>query len=173
MGAVDIFASPAHRAFYTEDAGSAGTPVHVSRLEVGGEVAAANLGLVFEGRYYHVLASYSDGPVSRYGPGAAHLHELMRYAIGRGCALFDFTIGDEKYKRDWCEIVLKLYDYRAAVTPQGWLLMLPATGGAMVKRFIKQTPVLWRVATKVRAVLADVRQRLRPERRAKDDAGDE
>lgn len=174
MGATDIFASAAHRAFYTEVAARAvDTPVHVSRLEVGGEVAAANLGLLFHGRYYHVLASYSDEPVSRFGPGAAHLHELMRYAIGRGCTLFDFTIGDEAYKRDWCEIVLKLYDFRSAVTPQGWLLMLPATAGAMVKRFIKQTPLLWRVATRVRSVLADVRQRLRPAARAKDGAVDE
>src|SRR4029078_13723000 len=108
-----------------------------------------------------VLASYSDGPVSRYGPGAAHLHELMRYAIGRGCTIFDFTLGDETYKRDWCEIVLKLYDYRSAATLRGWLLMLPVTGGGMLKRFIKQTPALWRLATRVRTVLALVRQRLR------------
>ncbi len=75
----------------------------MSRLDVGPTLAAANYGLIFRGRYYHVLASYDDGPVSRFGPGAAHLHDLMRYAIEHGCNEFDFTIGDEPYKHDWCD----------------------------------------------------------------------
>src|SRR4029078_13663025 len=108
-----------------------------------------------------VLASYSDGPVSRYGPGAAHLHELMRYAIGRGCTLFDFTIGDETYKRDWCELVLKLYDLSSAQTLRGWLLMLPATGGAMLKRVSKQPQDVLRLKARMRTGPALSRQRSR------------
>jgi CelD/BcsL family acetyltransferase involved in cellulose biosynthesis len=67
--------------------------VHVSRLEVGDAIAAANLGLVFRGCYYHVLASFDDGELSRFGPGVAHLHDLLRHAIEGGCTMFDFTIG--------------------------------------------------------------------------------
>ena len=55
--------------------------VHLSRLDVGATWAAVNLGLTFRDCYYHVLASYDDGEVSRFGPGAAHLRELLRYAI--------------------------------------------------------------------------------------------
>jgi CelD/BcsL family acetyltransferase involved in cellulose biosynthesis len=49
----------------------------------------------------------------RYGPGAAHLMEIMARAIERGCTIFDFTIGDEPYKRDWCEERQALYDVGA------------------------------------------------------------
>ena len=55
--------------------------VHLSRLDVGATWAATNLALLHGDCYYHVLASYDDGEVSRFGPGAAHLRELLRYAI--------------------------------------------------------------------------------------------
>jgi CelD/BcsL family acetyltransferase involved in cellulose biosynthesis len=100
-----------------------------------------------------VIASDDDGPVSRFGPGAAHLHELMRYAIEHGCREFDFTIGDEPYKRDWCDVELKLYDHRSAVTLRGWLAALPSIAFAHAKRAIKQTPFLWRWFVKLRAAL--------------------
>ena len=40
-------------------------------------------------------------------------------AIERGYRIFDFTIGDERYKRDWCDTELKLYDYLSAATWRG------------------------------------------------------
>ena len=54
--------------------------------------------------------------MSKYGPGAAHMHDLMRYAIERGCGAFDFTIGDERYKAEWCEGQITLYDPVSAAT---------------------------------------------------------
>jgi CelD/BcsL family acetyltransferase involved in cellulose biosynthesis len=116
-------------------------------------VAATNLGLIFGGRYYHILAAYDDGEVSKYGPGAAHLRELMRYAIEHGCDAFDFTIGDEPYKREWCDTVIALRDVRSALSWRGTGLVLVSTGLARAKRTIKQTPLLWNLATKLRAAL--------------------
>ena len=83
-------------------------------------IAAANLlGLRFQGCYYLVLSSYQDGEIAQYGPGRAHLHELIRQAIERGIGRFDFTIGDELYKKTWADIEMKLYDHLAAVTIPG------------------------------------------------------
>ncbi len=65
----------------------------------------------------------------------------MRHAIDRGFARFDFTVGDEGYKRDWSDTVLKLYDYLAAETPRGWLVVALTSAYRRTKRFIKQTPV--------------------------------
>jgi len=121
MGVPDLFARPGHRAFFTAAACQPGSIVHVSRLDVAGQPAAINLGLRFGGSYYHVLASYDEGPVSRFGPGAMHLHELMRYAINKGCAWFDFTIGDEGYKRDWSDEIIDLCDHVSAKTMPGAL----------------------------------------------------
>ena len=45
------------------------------RYDGGGDQSGAGPS---RGRYYHLLASYDDGEVSRFGPGAAHLHDLMQ-----------------------------------------------------------------------------------------------
>jgi CelD/BcsL family acetyltransferase involved in cellulose biosynthesis len=161
MGVSNLFARPGHVAFYRELA--AATParrlVHLSRLDVGATWAAINLGLVYRDCYYHVLASYDDGEVSRFGPGAAHLRELLRYAIGRGLKRFDFTIGDEPYKREWCDAVQRLYDHSAAVTMRGWPSAALSLAWRGTKRTIKQTAPLWNAAQRVRATLAALRKK--------------
>jgi CelD/BcsL family acetyltransferase involved in cellulose biosynthesis len=153
VGAPDFLAGPGVTEFFREVAATESQLVHVSHLMVGEVIAAVNLGLVFGGRYYYVLTSYSDGPVSKYGPGAAHLRELFAYAIGLGCRVFDFTIGDELYKTEWSDETLRLFDHRSAVTALGWLVACPEVAANRLKRLVKQTPILWKLAQDVRRVL--------------------
>jgi len=158
-GIADIFAPAGHREFYLDVASNPTTRylVHISRVEIGTTCAAANLGIIFGDCYYHVLASYDDSEISHYGPGAFHLRELMAHAIGLGLKRFDFTIGDEPYKLDWSDTDLKLYDCVAAATWRG----LPACWSSLVrrriKRFIKQTPSVWRAVSQVRSAIGSLR----------------
>ncbi len=69
---------------------------------------------MYRGRYYYILAGYDDGELARFGPGAIQLRDVMRYAAEHNCPLFDFTIGDEPYKREWCDIEIGLCDLRRA-----------------------------------------------------------
>ena len=108
MGVANMFARPGWSEFFAAVATDERTRslVHVSRLDVGSTWSAVNLGLVFRDTYCHVLASYDDGETSRFGPGVAHLRELLRYSIEHGLKHFDFTIGDERYKREWSDRTL-------------------------------------------------------------------
>ena len=160
MGVADIFALPGHREFYQALAVQRGF-VHVSRLDVGAQTAAANLGLIVRGRYYHLLASYDGGELSKFGPGAAHMHDLMRTAIERGCTAFDFTIGDERYKQEWCDTQITLYDHVAPATLRGWPVALRFYTVGRLKRWIKQTPMLWNATYKLRAFIGPMMKRLR------------
>jgi CelD/BcsL family acetyltransferase involved in cellulose biosynthesis len=159
MGVANIFAKPGYPEFYRDVATTARSLAHVSRLDVGATPAAVNLGLTFRSCYYHVLASYDDGELSKFGPGAAHLHDLMGYAISRGYTAFDFTIGDERYKRDWCDTELKLFDHVAIATARGAAAAGPLLAARAVKRWIKQTPVLWDAFTKARAWTGSLRRK--------------
>jgi CelD/BcsL family acetyltransferase involved in cellulose biosynthesis len=154
MGVADVFARPGHAAFYADLATGPATRhlVHVSRLEVGDTIAAANFGAIHGGRYYHLVAAYGDGDLARFGPGAAHLRELLRTAIERGCREFDFTIGDEAYKREWSDRSMALHDLHAATTPMGWFAASAVRAFVRAKRIVKQTPVLWRAFTRTRAL---------------------
>lgn len=155
MGVANLFARPGYMDFYRALATGPATRhfVHVSRLDVGATPAAINLALTYRDCYYHLLASYDDGELSRFGPGAAHLHDLLHYAIDRGFRIFDFTIGDEGYKRVWCDTELKLYDYIAPTTWRGALVATPMRAALRLKRWIKQTPVLWNAFSVVRAFI--------------------
>ena len=158
MGVANLFAKPGHADFYRALATDPATRplVHVSRLDVGATAAAVNLALTYRGCYYHLLASYDDGELSRFGPGAAHLHDLLHYAIDHGFKIFDFTIGDERYKRDWCDTELKLYDYIVPVTWRGALVATPMLAGQRLKRWIKQTPVVWSAFSAARAFIGSL-----------------
>ena len=163
MGVRDLFSRPGHRDFYLDIALNPALrdTVHVSRLQVGDEIAATNLGLTMRGCYYYLLASYQDSELARFGPGAAHLRELLRTAIERGFHHFDFTIGDESYKRDWCDEELKLFDHAAA---QRAIALPVVAAKAMLlgaKRTIKQTPFLWRHFSKARSLAASLASKLK------------
>ena len=163
MGIGNLFAKPGHTDFYRALVSETALRplVHISRFDVGVIPAAVNLGLTYRGCYYHLLASYDDGDVSRFGPGAAHLHDLMHQAIDRGLRIFDFTIGDERYKRDWCDTELALYDYIAAATWRGALIAMPLLAAKKVKRWIKQTPAVWNAFSAVRALIGSLIARVR------------
>ena len=161
MGVGNLFAKPGHATFYRALASDPLTRdlAHVSRLDVGATPAAINLGLIWRGCYYHLLASYDDGERSRFGPGAAHLHDLLRFAIERGLSAFDFTVGDEPYERDWCDSEIVLYDHIAAARWRGAIVVLPLIAALRLKRWIKQTPVLWRIFYAARSWLGALTSR--------------
>jgi CelD/BcsL family acetyltransferase involved in cellulose biosynthesis len=175
MGVADIFERPGYQAFFRDIATDPATRglAHVSRLDVGATLAAANFGLMWKGRYYHILASYGGGPASRFGPGAAHLRALMQHAIERGCTVFDFTIGDEPYKHEWADTELKLCDYCAAGTLRGQGVVLAGTAFRRLKRHIKQTPALWAAYTKLRALAGGLKRRGAAAEPAAQDDGDD
>jgi len=154
MGVEDLFTRPGYRDFFLAIATDPAMRelIHVSRLDVGATTAATNVGLKSRDCYYLILSSYDDGALSRFGPGRAHLHELLRHAIGSGFRQFDFTVGDEPYKRDWSDTEVKLYDYLAAATLRGSLVGALTTSYRRTKRFIKQSPTLWPAFSKARAL---------------------
>jgi CelD/BcsL family acetyltransferase involved in cellulose biosynthesis len=163
MGVSNIFEKPGHLAFYRALSTDPRTRsmVHISRLDCGERPAAVNLGLTFRDTYYHLQASHDDGELGRFGPGAAHLNELLRYAIERGFKYYDFTIGDEAYKRDWCDSAQPLYDHIAIATGRGACVFLPTIGKNWLTRQIKQSPALWKFFSKARASVGSLLGRKR------------
>jgi CelD/BcsL family acetyltransferase involved in cellulose biosynthesis len=158
MGVPDIFARPGHIAFFHEIARTRQL-VHISRLDVGATHAAINLGLTFRDCYYHILASYDDGEASRFGPGAAHLRELLGYAIAHGLKRFDFTIGDEPYKRDWCDTEQALYDHVGAASWRGLPFAALSASRRRIKREIKRNAPLWAMVVRARETIGRLRKR--------------
>lgn len=164
MGVPNMFARAGYPEFFRDLVTSRRTRgfAHISRLDVGDTWAATNFGLAFRGCYYYILASYDDGEVSRFGPGAAHLRELLQRSIRVGLTRFDFTIGDEPYKREWCDTEQTLYDHVAAASLRGWPVMQLSMARRGLKRTIKHNAFLWSMTLKLRAALGAFKRRREP-----------
>ena len=160
LGVSNQFERPGYRQFYLDLASNPKCPglAHVSFVKVGSTIVGASFGLTFHGNYDYVLAGYSGGKFEACSPGAIHLQELMRYFLERGFKTFDFNIGDAPYKREWCDLELKLYDYLAPATLQGWSAAVVIGGTRILKRTIKRNPALWKAAYKTRAMLGRLRR---------------
>jgi CelD/BcsL family acetyltransferase involved in cellulose biosynthesis len=104
------FEVPGKRAFYLAATRRLPCPetVHVSALTVGNVIVACHWGLVLEGRFYLILTAYDEN-WRRFSPGALHHEALIRWCHARGMSRFDFGIGDEAYKGDYCDSLIPLY----------------------------------------------------------------
>ena len=151
MGLPDLFGKPGHTEFFRAIAGQENGLVHVSRLDVGSNCVAATFGLLFRGCFYQILVSY-DHALASLAPGTAQLHEVMRYAIGQGWDRFDFTIGDEPFKLEWCDEKLALYDHVAA---GGWLGRIATAQTILksrLKRYIKNSGLSRKLLLQIRGI---------------------
>jgi CelD/BcsL family acetyltransferase involved in cellulose biosynthesis len=159
LGVANMFERPGYRDFFVDLATGAQSSrlTHVSRLDVGEMTAAANFGLMYRGRYYYILAGYDDGDLARFGPGAIQLRDVMCYAAEHNCPLFDFTIGDEPYKRDWCDVEVGVCDYVSPASWRGALAAVSTVAFRQIKRWIKRNPTAWALARKVRSTLGALR----------------
>jgi len=159
LGVANMFERPGYRDFFVDLATGAQSSrlTHVSRLDVGEMTAAANFGLMYRGRYYYILAGYDDGDLARFGPGAIQLRDVMCYAAEHNCPLFDFTIGDEPYKREWCDVEVGVCDYVSPASWRGALAAVSTVAFRQIKRWIKRNPTAWALARKVRSTLGALR----------------
>jgi len=155
-GAAGFFASDAVKAFYTALARQPypNGVSHVAALECNGEIVATNWGLVRGNRYYYVMHSFTDGAAARFSPGRHLMLHLMEWCTGHGVEVFDFTIGDEAFKDQWCESNAPLYDSVAALSLFGLPGALVLRSGKPIKRMVKASPVMHAVAQRVRRHLS-------------------
>jgi CelD/BcsL family acetyltransferase involved in cellulose biosynthesis len=159
LGVANMFERPGYRDFFVDLATNARSSrlTHVSRVDVGEMTAAANFGLMYRGRYYYILAGYDDDELARFGPGAIQLQHVMRYAAENNCQLFNFTIGDEPYKREWCDVEITLCDFVSPASCRGSLVAASTLPFRQIKRWIKRNPTAWAFVRKARSMLGALR----------------
>ena len=124
-GVRNILSSSSVRTFYTGlyAAIAAEPKIHLTALKVGDRILATHLGIYDRGRYYYIFPTFDSGALSKYSPGRLLLEYLVKSAIQKGLNVFDFTVGGEAYKQQWCDSEMRLYRILEANTLQGHLYM--------------------------------------------------
>ena len=60
--------------------------------------------------------------LSKFSPGRLLISLLIRWSISKKLKIFDFTLGDEAYKKDWSNDSNPLYNYIQLTSLRGFIL---------------------------------------------------
>ena len=123
------FRSPGKMAFFQE-AGRrlSGGTVHLSALVVGDAIVATHLGYVFDQRFYQIMPTYETGHWQALSVGRLLHEDLIRWSFEHGIRVFDFGVGDEAYKFEYCDEVLPLHGVVYATSITGRLYLAAQAG---------------------------------------------
>lgn len=99
------------------------------------------------------FGAFADDDLVTASPGDFLFHESIMTAITEQLDYFSFGIGEEKYKRDWCDIELPLYDSHIALTLKGRMIAALHNLRSRLIYRIKTNRHLWPLVKKLRAKL--------------------
>jgi len=91
-----------------------------------------------------------EDELAQASPGDFLFFENIREAGGEGFAVYDFSVGDELYKRLWCDIECQHMDAIVPLTAKGRLLAFEMRLHARTKAFIKNSPLIWKFTKMLR-----------------------
>lgn len=133
-GIRDLFARRQNRDFFHE-LRSRGL-LRASSLRAGGRLLATWLGAVFQQRWYGWVFAFNPEPaLAKYSVGRQLLYPMLEESHRAGHAEFDFSIGDEPYKRFFATHV-------RAVAPVG-VPSLPTRVRSIAKEILRESPRLY------------------------------
>ena len=107
---------------------------HLSCLTLDGEIISIHWGVIYKKRFYYLLLSIKEGEFSRYSPGRLLISLLIRWSISKKLKTFDFTLGDENYKKSWSNKNSYLFNYVESKSLNGFNFFLLIK----LKLFLKQ-----------------------------------
>ncbi|MEM5473273.1 GNAT family N-acetyltransferase [Hoeflea sp. AS60] len=169
QGLPNVFADPGIRAFLrqlatTRDAdGKPALDLHGIELS-GGEHAGqiiAVAGLTIKDRHVTCqFGSINEDIAADVSAGELLFFLMIERASAAGHQVFDFGVGDQLYKRSWCPQRTELVDCYVPLNFKGRLAAPVIAGMIQLKRAIKTSPVLHRIAARARGFMV---QKSRPQ----------
>ena len=86
-------------------------------------VLATHWGFFDNDRYYFLFPTMEGKEWYKYSCGKVLIDHLIEFAISKRLKFYDFTIGDENYKKDWCNEQMSLFSYMKAKSLPGFLYL--------------------------------------------------
>ncbi len=136
----NIFNNSAYREFYhklAQDLAPKGK-VHISALLLNETIIAVHWGLILNDRFYFLMPTFQSGEWKKYSAGRLLLEHLIEYSFMKKLKIFDFTVGEEAYKKIWCDREMKLYEYLKPTSYKGYIYYCIE----ILKTFIKKHPTI-------------------------------
>ena len=130
-------------------------PFEVKGIEINGELVAVHGMSINE----HSVVCDFGGIVemgANLSPGFFD-YLCIEEACNAGKSLYDFSVGDEPYKRSWCDVETWQFDTLLPLTAKGRAAWAITTARGHAVRLIKSNAVLWSVLKQLRTKVAGTR----------------
>lgn len=154
MGIANVFFAPEIRSFFHQvfsDALKQPLPPFVLHgLEVGGKLRAVTGSSRCGDRLVCEFGSIADDELMHISPGGFLFFDNIREACEQGFGIYDFSVGDEPYKRSWCDLEIQHRDVILPLTMKGRALAFVLHQKAKVTSYIKNNPIIWHFMKRAR-----------------------
>ncbi len=122
LGREDAMDDPAVHAFYRglAEGGDGGMPL-LSVLRLNERIVAIVFGMLRQNRFYMLAMTFAHGwpELEKCSPALVLVHRTMASLHAGGLRTYDFTIGDQPYKRAFGAVGAPLYEYFEPLTLKG------------------------------------------------------
>jgi CelD/BcsL family acetyltransferase involved in cellulose biosynthesis len=142
------------RRLFRQSAASGKPQFQLDGLSVNGDLLAVS-GSVFKHGAVMVEFGAVDGAETSLSPGDFLYHQMIKRACADGYDVFDLGVGDEPYKRSWCDIETHHRDSAFPFTARGRAYVAVFKLAAAAKRAIKRNTALFALVKKWRARKAE------------------
>jgi len=154
MGIADVFSDSKVRAFFRAlfaDALAEEKPSFLLHgLEVAGKLRAVTGSSRSGKRLICEFGAIAEDDLAFTSPGDFLFFDNIQEACELGFAVYDFSVGDEPYKRLWCDIEIQHFEVLAPLTLKGRALAAALRQGTRAKAFIKNNPTAWKLTKMLR-----------------------
>ena len=154
MGIANVFGEAEVRAFFHAlfvEALSDDKPSFVLHgLEVAGKLRAVTGSSRSGKRLICEFGAIADDDLAHASPGDFLFFDSIEEACESGFDVYDFSVGDEPYKRLWCDIETRHFEVLVPLTIKGRALVFVLRQGARLKAFVKNSPTIWKLTKMLR-----------------------
>jgi CelD/BcsL family acetyltransferase involved in cellulose biosynthesis len=147
MGIADVFAEPEvqsfFRAIFTKSLSSPKPSFVLHALEVGGSIRAVTGSSRCHDRLICEFGAIAEDDLAFASPGEFLFFDNIEEACKEGLAVYDFSVGDEPYKRLWCDLEIRQFDVLVPLTLKGWAAASVIRLKTRAKAFVKNNRLVW------------------------------
>lgn len=149
MGITNVFADEAvhsfFRALFAEALKEPKPSFVLHGLEVAGKIRAATGSSRCAERLICEFGAIADDDVAFASPGGYLFFDNIREACDEGYSIYDFSVGDEPYKRLWCDLEIRQFDVLMPLTIKGRAAAAALLGANRLKSFVKNNRFVWKL----------------------------
>ncbi|MEO0543691.1 MAG: GNAT family N-acetyltransferase [Pseudomonadota bacterium] len=161
LGIFDVFADAATRAVFRKHFAQKRDTMHGTRRRIHALCLEGNpiaiIGCTEFSSQVTVEFGAFDNSYAHASPGDLLFFKAIEHYCTEGYTKFDFGIGDETYKRRWCDIETWHADTFVASNLRGQLIAITKDARTNAVRALKTNQRLWSVAKQVRKRVAGLR----------------